>query len=113
MCCPTVYSGFESTAMMHTTLRNVLTIAFGFILLSVDCEPARSQALQVPGAGPQVAAVPTAALQPSEVTEQFTPADYLAAAERLTLRFKGYPELTGDYRVSPDHTISIPVVGRV
>ena len=39
--------------------------------------------------------------------------DYLAAASRLTLRFRGYPELTGDYRVNPDNVISVPVIGRV
>jgi hypothetical protein len=39
--------------------------------------------------------------------------DYLSAASRLTLRFRGYPELTGDYRVSADRVISIPVIGRV
>ncbi len=39
--------------------------------------------------------------------------DYLAAAERLALRFRGYPELTGDYRISPDRFLSVPVIGRV
>lgn len=41
------------------------------------------------------------------------PVGDLAAAERLTLRFRGYPELTGDYRVSLNRTISVPVIGRV
>jgi exopolysaccharide production protein ExoF len=33
-------------------------------------------------------------------------------AERLAIRFQGYPELTGDYRISPDGEISVPVIGR-
>lgn len=34
-------------------------------------------------------------------------------ADRLTIKFQGYPDLSGDYRVNPDGTVSIPVVGRV
>jgi exopolysaccharide production protein ExoF len=37
----------------------------------------------------------------------------LSSAERLTIRFRGYPELSGDYRVNPDGIISIPVIGRL
>jgi protein involved in polysaccharide export with SLBB domain len=33
-------------------------------------------------------------------------------ADRLAIRFQGYPDLTGEYRISPDGTISIPVIGR-
>jgi exopolysaccharide production protein ExoF len=39
--------------------------------------------------------------------------DYVAAATHLTLRFRDYQELTGDYRVAADLTISIPVLGRI
>ena len=37
----------------------------------------------------------------------------IASAERLTIKFQGYAELTGEYRVNPDQTISIPVLGRI
>jgi exopolysaccharide production protein ExoF len=37
----------------------------------------------------------------------------LDAADKLAIRFRGYPELTGEYRVSADRTISIPVIGRI
>jgi exopolysaccharide production protein ExoF len=33
-------------------------------------------------------------------------------ADRLAIRFQGYPELTGEYRISPDGEISVPVIGR-
>ena len=42
-----------------------------------------------------------------------TSAELLAAADRLYLKFMGYPELTGEYRVGPDQSISIPVLGRL
>ena len=37
----------------------------------------------------------------------------LVNAERLTIKFQGYPDLSGEYRVNPDSTITIPVIGRV
>lgn len=37
----------------------------------------------------------------------------VASAERIHIRFQGYAELTGEYRVGADGTISIPVIGRV
>src|SRR5262245_56077770 len=37
----------------------------------------------------------------------------IASAERLAVRFQGYPDLTRDYRIRGDGSISIPVVGRV
>jgi len=75
------------------------------------------------GDGTLSAAIATTPLRPAPIAtspggttgadDAFGPVDYLAAAARLTLRFRGYPELTGDYRVSPDHMISIPVIGRI
>ena len=43
----------------------------------------------------------------NEVTVDLTDAD------RLFIRFRGNPELTGDYRINADNTVSIPVFGRV
>jgi exopolysaccharide production protein ExoF len=37
----------------------------------------------------------------------------ISSAERLMIKFQGHPELTGDYRVNADGTISIPVLGRI
>jgi polysaccharide export outer membrane protein len=37
----------------------------------------------------------------------------LGAAERISLKFKSFPELTGLYRIHSDETVSIPVVGRI
>ena len=34
-------------------------------------------------------------------------------AERVAIRFQGYPELTGEYRINPDSTISVPGLGRI
>jgi exopolysaccharide production protein ExoF len=39
--------------------------------------------------------------------------DFLGAAERLAIKFRGYAELSGEYRVRADQTISIPVIGRI
>ncbi|WP_166802385.1 polysaccharide biosynthesis/export family protein [Microvirga pakistanensis] len=37
----------------------------------------------------------------------------LANAEKLTLRFPGSQEMTGDYRIGEDGTISVPILGRM
>ncbi|MEQ1647190.1 MAG: polysaccharide biosynthesis/export family protein [Hyphomicrobiaceae bacterium] len=37
----------------------------------------------------------------------------IAGAERINIKFQGQPELSGDYRVNDDQTISVPVVGRM
>src|SRR5262245_5812389 len=37
----------------------------------------------------------------------------LSTAIRLTLKFGVYPELSGDYRIANDGTLSVPVIGRL
>ena len=37
----------------------------------------------------------------------------LTGADKLSIKFHGYQDLTGDYRVNPDETLSIPALGRV
>jgi len=37
----------------------------------------------------------------------------LGNAQSVTLKFSDYPQLNGDYRVAPNRTISIPVIGRI
>ncbi len=41
------------------------------------------------------------------------PTGDLFGVERLFIRFRGYPDLTGEYRISSDLMVSIPVVGRI
>ncbi len=37
----------------------------------------------------------------------------LINADRISIKIQGQPELSGDYRINDDQTISVPVVGRV
>jgi len=37
----------------------------------------------------------------------------VTSAERLGVKVQGLPELSGDYRINDDQTISVPVIGRV
>lgn len=64
--------------------------------------------LLLSGAAPGMAQEP-----PAPEAEAETPADAVSAAVRLTLRFRDQPELSGDYRVNADGTISVPVLGRI
>ena len=41
------------------------------------------------------------------------PPNQVAAAERISLRFEGQPDISGEYHVSPDGTLSVPVIGRI
>jgi protein involved in polysaccharide export with SLBB domain len=40
-------------------------------------------------------------------------ASSISNAQEVRLRFSDYPNLNGSYRINPDHTISIPVIGRI
>lgn len=62
--------------------------------------------------------LPSLALAQSECDKQEAqiraePQLNMSNAERLLVRFQGYPELSNEYRVSADHTLSIPVIGRI
>jgi protein involved in polysaccharide export with SLBB domain len=48
-----------------------------------------------------------------EIDRAAAKAESLAAAVKVMLRFRDYPDLTGEYRVNADSTVSIPVIGRV
>lgn len=37
----------------------------------------------------------------------------ITSADKITVKIQGQPELSGDYRIADDQTISIPVLGRV
>ncbi len=37
----------------------------------------------------------------------------LGNAARITLNFRGYPDLSRDYRIAADSTLSVPVIGRI
>lgn len=41
------------------------------------------------------------------------PPNHVDTAERISLRFQEQPDLTGEYHVSPDGTLSVPVIGRI
>ena len=41
------------------------------------------------------------------------PPSQVAAADRISLRFQGQPDISGEYHVSPDGTLSVPVIGRI
>jgi protein involved in polysaccharide export with SLBB domain len=46
--------------------------------------------------------------------DQREPLTYMITnSEKLAVRFHAYPELSGEYRINADNTISIPVIGRI
>jgi hypothetical protein len=46
--------------------------------------------------------------------DDFAPGSYAVTnSEKLFVRFHAYPELSGEYRLNIDNTISIPVIGRL
>lgn len=64
--------------------------------------------------GKLIAPVATAQAVPPMAT-QAVAADALEItnADKITVKIQGQPELSGDYRIADDQTISIPVLGRV
>lgn len=64
-------------------------------------------------AAPAYGAKPsTAALKESSASDLDGALD-VTSAERLVIKVQGLPELSGDYRINDDQTISVPVIGRV
>jgi protein involved in polysaccharide export with SLBB domain len=45
--------------------------------------------------------------------EETTASPLVTTFERAAIRFHAYPELSGEYRLNADNTLSIPVVGRI
>lgn len=78
----------------------------------LDASPAASSPPSAPDADSALAAPPPVA---PFVESEASPANgaELINAERLTIKVQGYPDLSGEYRVNADATISIPVIGRV
>ncbi|MEM9030327.1 MAG: hypothetical protein AAGC70_18360, partial [Pseudomonadota bacterium] len=57
---------------------------------------------------------PRLTTSPGDSAAASVPAERLVElAEIIQLRFQGYADITGDYRINGDHTISIPGIGRV
>jgi protein involved in polysaccharide export with SLBB domain len=56
-----------------------------------------------------------AAVPPAAVASARTATERLELfnADRISIKIQGQPELSGDYRINDDQTISVPVVGRV
>ena len=59
--------------------------------------------------GPEI--LPTPTLPRNRASRRRDPS--VDAAELLSIKFKGYEDISGDYRVNADDTISVPVLGRV
>lgn len=59
------------------------------------------------------AAVPALAQMAAAPSASEQDAVDVANAEKLALRFPGNPEMSGDYRIGADGTISIPLLGRL
>lgn len=51
-------------------------------------------------------------ITPAPVADRFETSD-IGVAERLAIKFHGYPDLSGEYRIRSDGTLSIPVIGRI
>ena len=59
-------------------------------------------------AKPTLAPTPATTIAPNKA-EPFE----MSSAERVSIRFQGYSELTGEYRINSDNTISVPGLGRI
>ena len=57
--------------------------------------------------GPASRAVPSS--PPRAINETLT----IASADRISIKIQGQTELSGEYRINDDQTISVPVIGRV
>ncbi len=76
------------------------------------------QAPVAPTASAQAAPIPapltSAVATSSAATASAEPTTLdMTAAERISIKIQGQPELSGDYRIGDDQSISIPVLGRV
>src|SRR5215204_700934 len=95
---------------MNKLLRRNILLSVGLCCWCGTITPSQSQtAREITAPGSSVSNLDA----PAQANGQVLLADDLANAERLSIRFRGYPDLTGDYRVHPDETVSIPVVGRI
>ncbi|MBS0244545.1 MAG: polysaccharide biosynthesis/export family protein, partial [Proteobacteria bacterium] len=71
-----------------------------------EAEPAPLPYSSVPSRAPERTSAPAAA-------GPTNPASDISNVERLTIKFQGYGDLSGDYRIGADGTIAIPVLGRI
>jgi len=55
----------------------------------------------------------SAQVPPKPSSDSATSRADVANAEKLALRFPGNPEMTGEYRIGMDNTISVPILGRI
>ena len=82
--------------------------------LGEDVASSRRRAVvTVPPAGDR--APPSALPDPARDGADARPVDAsdLGDASRVTLTFRGYPDLSRDYRVAADGALSVPVIGRI
>jgi protein involved in polysaccharide export with SLBB domain len=88
-----------------------------------ETPPARPPASVVPSAQAMPPLLPRSmppGAQPSELARAVAESAIVTpdvldvtSAEKITLKFQGYANLTGDYRVGADDMISVPVLGRI
>jgi exopolysaccharide production protein ExoF len=75
-------------------------------------EPLKT-ALSVTRANADARSVAGMSSEPVKVDDGEGDATDLRNAARITLNFRGYPDLSRDYRISADGTVSVPVIGRL
>lgn len=82
---------------------------------TVAVAPAAAASPEPPFLMPTPAQAPAAPVTPAALVAKPAPAEVLeiSSADRIAIRVQGQRELSADYRVNEDQTISIPVLGRV
>ncbi len=102
--------------------RPMISAASGVQMAAAGDPPAQPEISLVPRAPASIATVAQtairatpAAVPPAAVAVARAPAERLELfnADRISIKIQGQPELSGDYRINDDQTISVPVVGRV
>ncbi len=91
----------------------VALLVTGLLLPAVEIAGAGTSALAQTALAAPIGALAAGAADAAATSRGATPHIELANAERLSIRFQGYADLTGEYRVAADATISVPVLGRI
>lgn len=75
---------------------------------------AKSDVLVRSAAAPLVESRPAAGALPRSAAPVTSASRFeLTGAEKLSIKFHGHQDLSGDYRVNPDESVSIPALGRM
>jgi exopolysaccharide production protein ExoF len=124
------YSALAAGTLLASTIWSPLDIAGGRVAISKADQPSQIYAVpfkpvvkpenaplaiienRSPAAADQASGVPVVPSANVSSTETMHSSE-LAAAEKLSIKFQGQTELTGQYRIGADGSISIPVIGRL